>query len=88
MTDPRIGDTVHYTRRGPDGEPPRCVPAIVTGPGAADRQLSLAVIHPGAPALHHKDTVNYDTHGAHIDADGDTWPTEAGFTPGTWHHLH
>lgn len=87
MTEPRIGDTVHYWRRT-STDPGTCIAAIVTGHGDRDGQLALALIRPEEPALHHREVVNYDTDGAILTADGDTYASFGGFTPGTWHNLH
>lgn len=84
MTTPRIGDTVHYRARR---EEPHCVASVVTDVHGSGR-ISTATIHPGEPTLQHKTIVNYDTDGAWVDEDGDTYPHGHGFTPGTWHHIH
>lgn len=78
MTTPRIGDIVHYTDANLT-----CFPAItITAEG--DR-TGLSVI---TERVQQYKRATYDTDGALIDADGDTYANFGGFTPGTWHHIH
>jgi len=81
MSTVRVGDTVHY-RAHFTGV---CLAAIVTDNTDPEFATVVAFSRDGDPVTVYP---QYDQHGALVDADGDTWPTEVGFTPGTWHHIH
>jgi len=84
MNTPRIGDTVHYTRGADDKT--ICRAALVTGHYRLPL-IDLIEYTPDGRTTPRRGT-SYDSAGAYIDTEGDTWASDHGFTPGTWHHIH
>lgn len=80
MTNPRIGDTVHYTDGGLHGTPATCRAAIVTSVYTGGDTVHLAYFG----GIH---GTNHTTHTHHDPHDGSIRVTTRP-TPGTWHHIH
>ena len=79
-----VGEVVHYT---PQAGSHACHAGIVTGHDNTGG-LILRILAPFTFENDHTAFPDYDTIGASIDGDGDTHSTYAGFTAGTWHHIH
>lgn len=81
MSDPRIGDTVHYALGSAV-----CRAALVTEPGPTP---TLRIYDTYSASDDYAVTsIAYDTDGAVVDVDGNTSAGPNGFTPGTWHRIH